>query len=265
MVSRARAEPRRGRSGRLLPLLLVVLAACGGSHPEAQAPSGSDSDSDGDSDGDTDGDADADTDGDADSDTDADSDLDTDSETDPGELLGTADLTYYWVAYQGDYSDPSDTVIGTCDAAPLATVPYDFAVAARLEGTARLLDARMINVDCPCGGGFDCFVELDTDEYPWGIGCADNPLVPFVSLATDTGVIPYGTVLYAPELDGLALPGDAGMHDGCLRADDVGGGISGWHVDWFVGLREHYLALDAVVPEQLTLYGDTPACAGLTD
>ena len=123
----------------------------------------------------------------------------------------------------------------------------------------------MINIDCPCDGGFDCFVELDLDLFPWGAGCADNPLAPFVSVATDTSVIPYSTVLYSPELDGLELPSSSGYHDGCLRADDVGGGISGWHVDWFVGLRDHYLALDPEVPELLTLYTDTPACSDLLD
>lgn len=251
---------------RCLPALALLIAACGGSSPESDDDAAADSDADTDSDGDTDSDSDT----DADGDTDTDADTDTDSETDTGPdtsgtELGTADLTYYWVAFEGDYDGPADTVIGTCDATPIATVAYDFAVAARLEGTGRLLDERMINIDCPCDGGFDCFVELDQDLYPWGMGSASNPLVPFVSVATDTSVISHGTVMYSPELAGLELPGDFGVHDGCVRADDVGGAIVGWHIDWFVGLRDHYLTLDPEVPEQVTLYGDVPACEAYED
>jgi 3D (Asp-Asp-Asp) domain-containing protein len=242
----------------LFPLILLLPVACGGAAPKT----GHDASSDGDTDVDADADIDADTDGDTDADSDTDSDTDTDTGPDTsGELLGTAELTYYWVAYEGDYDGPADTTIGTCSSEPIAVVPYDFAAAARLEGTGRLLDDRMINIDCSCDGGFDCFVELDQDLFPWGMGSADNPLVPFLSVATDTDVIPHGTVMYSPELAGLELPGDAGNHDGCLRADDVGGAIVDWHIDWFVGLRDNYYELDPVVPEEVTLYGDVPACA----
>jgi 3D (Asp-Asp-Asp) domain-containing protein len=78
----------------------------------------------------------------------------------------------------------------------------------------------------------------------------------------DEAVIDHGAVLYAPALDGVELP-EGGSHDGCLRADDVGGGIDGMHIDWFVGLEDNYLALDPVVPETLDLYADSPQCAGL--
>ena len=33
------------------------------------------------------------------------------------------------------------------------------------------------------------------------------------------------------------------VHDGCVLADDRGGGVRGKHIDFFVGLRGYYRAL----------------------
>lgn len=188
-------------------------------------------------------------------------------ERDPGTLVGDVRVTYYWVSYEGDFTcSEADTDLATCDGETIARVCREFAEAARMEGTARLLDGRMINIGgCGCSGGFSCFVVLDTALYPWGMGNRSNALEPFVSVATDVDVIPSGTVLYSPEIDGIRLPDDAGggTHDGCLRADDVGGGISGMHIDFFAALREWYLEIDPQVPETVTLYRDPPRCPGL--
>ncbi len=217
--------------------------------------------------GDTDGDSDNDSDGDADSDTDSDGDTDSDSDAGPdggddtGTPFGMVDITYYWVAFEGDYSGTADTVLETCAYEYLATVPYDFAVALRMEGTGKLNDGRLLNVDCDCDGGFSCFMELGAG-FPWGMGSASNPLEPYVSIAVDHAYISHGTVLYSPDLDGVDLP-DAGYHDGCLRADDVGGGITGMHVDWFVGLRDNYYDLDPLVPAQIALHEGAGICAYL--
>jgi 3D (Asp-Asp-Asp) domain-containing protein len=184
-------------------------------------------------------------------------------EIDPGTLLGQVRLTYYYVAFEGDYSCASpDTQIGTCSGEVIATVCADFADSARMEGTARLLDGTMINIGCSCGGGFDCFVVLDPAQFPWGMGNRGNALVPFVSAATDTSVIAGGTILYSPEIAGVPLPEAAGggIHDGCLRADDTGGAIVGMHIDFFVALREYYLELDPLIPENVTLYRDPVGC-----
>jgi len=237
----------------IVTALMFKAIGCGG---DGEGSDDADAGTDSDTDADTDSDADTDVDTDADADTDTDTDADAD--TDTGTFWGTVDLTYYWVAYEGDYAGAPDTALETCEDDPIATVAYDFAAALRLEGTGKLLDDTMLNVDCPCAGGFSCFVELGPG-FPWGMGSASNPLEPYVSIAVDTTAIAHGTVLYSPDLDGLALPG-GGEHDGCLRADDVGGGITGMHVDWFVGLRESYYALDADVPEQLDLNEGAGAC-----
>jgi hypothetical protein len=185
----------------------------------------------------------------------------TETETgDPGSSLGVFDITYYWVAYEGDFEPAPTSDISTCDGQTIATVPTEFADALALEGSGRLLDERMINIGgCGCGGGYDCFVELDAVQFPWGQGSQSNALVPFLSIATDTAVLAFGTSIYVPDLDGQPLPG-GGTHDGCLLAADVGGSIDGMHIDWFVGLRDNYLALDPDVPEQVELFEGGTAC-----
>jgi hypothetical protein len=185
----------------------------------------------------------------------------TETETgDPGSSLGVFDITYYWVAYEGDFDPAPTSDIGTCDGQTIATVPTAFADALALEGSGRLLDDRMINIGgCGCAGGYDCFAELDATQFPWGQGSESNALVPFVTIATDTAVLAFGTSVYVPDLDGQPLPG-GGTHDGCLRAGDVGGSIDGMHIDWFVGLRDNYLTLDPDVPEQVELFAGGTIC-----
>jgi 3D (Asp-Asp-Asp) domain-containing protein len=85
-------------------------------------------------------------------------------------------------------------------------------------------------------------------KHPWGYGAQGRALVPFRSIAVDTSVIAIGTPLYIAELDGVTMPGDAPwgqfVHDGCVVADDVGGGINGKHVDFFSALKQYYSTLD---------------------
>lgn len=158
-------------------------------------------------------------------------------------------LTYYWVASQGDYSGANDTVLCNTAGQQVAVVPSAFARALRLEGTGRLVDGGMLNVGgtCTCGAASTtCYVVLDQAIYPWGIGAGNRALVPYRSVAVDRTVIPLGTHLYAPQLAGRLMPGGYGfVHDGCLRADDVGGGIQGLQIDFFVGEKSSYLTLDA--------------------
>ena len=188
---------------------------------------------------------------------------DTGPETDtgePGNSLGVFELTYYWVTYEGDFDPTPTSDIGTCEGQPLATVPTEFADSLALEGSGKLLDGRLLNLgDCDCAGGYDCFVELDINRFPWGQGSQSNPLMPFLSIATDTSVLAFGTSVYAPDLDGQALPG-GGTHDGCLIGADIGNGIDGMHIDWFVGLEDNYETLDPDVPEEIELFEGGTIC-----
>ncbi|PRP96087.1 3D domain-containing protein [Enhygromyxa salina] len=179
---------------------------------------------------------------------------------DPGASIGVFDLTYYWVSHEADFDPPASTTIGTCAGQRIATVPAGFARALKLEGSGKLLDDRVVNIGgCGCGDGYDCFAVLDPARFVWGQGSRGNALVPYLSIATDTSVLPFGTSVYAPGLDGVALP-DGRTHDGCLRAADVGGGIEGTHVDWFVGLKGNYRQLDANVPERVELLEGGTRC-----
>lgn len=165
------------------------------------------------------------------------------------------------MAYEGDFAGTPDTSLGTCGGSPLATVVQEFADAVALEGTGKLLDDRVLNIGgCGCMGGYDCFLEIDAMAFPWGMGSMGNALVPFLSIATDTSVLPYGTWVYAPDFDGVPLPGSAGVHDGCLRADDVGGGINGLHIDFFAATEGNYQELVGQVPAQIPLYEGGTKC-----
>lgn len=164
------------------------------------------------------------------------------------------------------------------DCNPVATVRSSFAREVCLEGSGRTQDGTVINVngECDCGfacsgtGATVCFMTLDGTNNPWGVGFRDNPLVPLRSLAVDNRVIPFGTVLYAPVWDGVAITGKDGVdsitHDGCFRADDMGYGISGHHVDFFVGPKSMWLPLEGVVEsesQQFSLYRDGAKCSYL--
>ncbi len=167
---------------------------------------------------------------------------------DPGALLGDFQLTYYWVTTEDEFTGPKNTDLFDSSCNLLATVPAAFESSLALEGTGRLSDGRLLNVDgsCSCPTS-PCYIEADAN-HPWGYGVQGKALVPFRSFAVDKSEIPYGTPLYVPELDGLSMPGDAPwgafVHDGCVSADDTGGGIVGKHVDWFVALKVHYQSLD---------------------
>ena len=106
--------------------------------------------------------------------------------------------------------------------------------ALRLEGSGLMRDGRIINYTgkCPFGYG-TCFEQLDEHEHPFGRGAGVRPLVPFKSVAVDPRLVPIGEPIYIPEFDGLVLP-DGSIHDGCVRADDTGGGIKRRKMDFFV-------------------------------
>jgi 3D (Asp-Asp-Asp) domain-containing protein len=191
----------------------------------------------------------------------------TDAATDAGlgTLKGSMVLTYYWVTMQADYTGPNDTVICDAKALSLATVPLAFAQALALEGTGRLSDGRLLNVSgaCTCSSGMHtCYSVLDPLKYPFGEGVGSRALRPYRSIAVDRSFFAIGTKLYVPELLGEPMPQSYGfVHDGCLSADDVGGGITGAHIDWFVAEKANYRTLDAQLKlSQVAAYVNSPHC-----
>lgn len=159
-------------------------------------------------------------------------------------LIGRAKATYYCLRSASPDMGKPDTRLCEADGSLLAVVPRRFAEQARLQGSAKLADGRVINVatrNCACGFR-PCFSVVDPDHSIWGMGAYDNPLLPYRTVAVDRKMIALGTPLYVPELDGLPIPsryraenGGATHHDGCVEAGDVGSGIRGPHIDLFTG------------------------------
>ncbi|MFV8749397.1 3D domain-containing protein [Nannocystaceae bacterium ST9] len=217
------------------------------------------------------------TDGDASSTTDtSDANTSADTDTGPGDLIGEFVLTYYWFLLEADYEGPDTTELLDVDCNPIANVPEQFAAEVCVEGSGKLTSGEVLNYadecDCgyPCSSGPNvCFALLDPTTFPWGSGSTDNPLEPLRSWAVDESEIPHGTVVYAPGWDGVEIPAIDGIggftHDGCFRADDVGNGIDGMHIDLFAGTTSMWEALEQEFPSleiAFAVYQNSPACAG---
>ena len=128
---------------------------------------------------------------------------------------------------------------------PIADVSRDFLVQLELQGTGKLRDGRVLNIwgGCPCDKQ-PCF---KVTENQWGTAGSGKALQPFRTVAVDRRVIKLGSLLYVPLLEGRTMPGRAPwggfVHDGCVVADDTGGGINGNQLDLFVGRKGHFLGL----------------------
>jgi 3D (Asp-Asp-Asp) domain-containing protein len=197
------------------------------------------------------------------------SDTTPDTRPGPGTSIGTFWNTYYYLADEAGYSGADDTTLYDDSCNPIAEVPSEFADDACIEGSARLEDGTVINYHSPCSCGpcSFCWAEMDPDTHPWGMGSRGNALEPLVSWAVDTDVIERGTVVYVEAWDGVDIPqiGELGgfTHDGCFRADDVGGAINGNHFDFFAGTPQMWQALEGIYPTRtdFEVYVDSPRCS----
>jgi 3D (Asp-Asp-Asp) domain-containing protein len=144
-------------------------------------------------------------------------------------------LSFYWLAYESEYAnEPYDTAIYTKQGFYIGSFPSAFIFELKLEGSGVLRDGRILNYDGECNYGMGtCFKTLALDLHPLGAGVQGRPLVPFRSIAVDPRYIPIGAPVYVPELVGALMP-DGTRHDGCLRADDMGGAIKEHKLDFFV-------------------------------
>jgi 3D (Asp-Asp-Asp) domain-containing protein len=144
-------------------------------------------------------------------------------------------LSFYWIAYESEYANEAyDTPIYTRRGYYIGSFPQAFVFELKLEGSGILRDGRVLNYDGECNYGMGtCFKTLALEEHPLGAGVQGRPLEPFRSIAIDPRYIPIGATVYVPELVGVLLP-DGTRHDGCLRADDMGGAIKEHKIDFFV-------------------------------
>jgi 3D (Asp-Asp-Asp) domain-containing protein len=178
--------------------------------------------------------------------------------------LGLFDITFYYLVGEEDVkpkapaNDNADVELAaiapqpqvtlhdwkTCDA--IAEVTPEFASAARLQGTGKLRDGRLVNTvnrtSCKCEG--PC---VQVIKNTWGTAGTGKALQPFRTVAVDPKVVKLGSLLYIPLLEGRTMPGRAPwggyIHDGCVTADDTGGGIDGHQLDLFVGKKAWFYSM----------------------
>ncbi|KAK9702922.1 hypothetical protein K7432_011003 [Basidiobolus ranarum] len=113
-------------------------------------------------------------------------------------------MTYYSLTNEKDHSGSKVVNIKIRSRKYIAKVSRSFAEAAPMEGTARLNNKKVINLQCSCGNGFNSFLGLDTKRYPFGLGSKSNALKPFVGISVND--IPLGSTFVVKQLQGLKLP-----------------------------------------------------------
>ncbi|HLL21966.1 MAG TPA: 3D domain-containing protein [Kofleriaceae bacterium] len=137
------------------------------------------------------------------------------------------------------------TIYAKNDCAPIAEVTREFAHQLKIQGTGKLKDGRTVNVwgNCSCDTS-PCF---KVTEQQWGTSGNGRPLQPFRTVAVDPKVVKLGSLLYIPLLEGRTMPGHSPwggfVHDGCVVADDTGGGIKNQQIDFFVGRKGWFLGM----------------------
>jgi len=159
----------------------------------------------------------------------------------------TFNLTYYWVSQRPKY-DLNQVTLRDCDGNFLTYASYDWRDKVRIEMTGRFTKSDGTNVVFNDAGG--CWKKMSS-YYDWGMGVpspvtgTSYKLRPFRSIAVDRSVLSIGKWYYVKELDGVQMPYPRStmIHDGCVRAVDIGYGIFGKHIDFFAGLESAYSKL----------------------
>jgi 3D (Asp-Asp-Asp) domain-containing protein len=189
-----------------------------------------------------------------------------------GRVLGQFRNTYYDFPREADHQaserDLVDVMSASCQS--IAKVPRGFHDAVCVQGSGSLKKGGTISFakrDCECAqicprtNQKICFDALDPVAFPWGRGAAGKAIHPLRTIAADTSVLPLGTVVYLPELDGAGEPAS----DGCFVVEDRGVRVQGQHVDIFTGHPGQTAVLNHQVPSNqgVTVVVDAPKCARL--
>jgi 3D (Asp-Asp-Asp) domain-containing protein len=136
----------------------------------------------------------------------------------------------YYLSLESDYpvNDKEGLFLG-----PKGNVLYrgsgEFKKKASIEGSARLMDGRVLNFHSRVDGEIRwAFVDA---PYGLGVKC---PLIPMRSVAVDPKQIPLNSIVHIKETEGMILQ-DGSIHDGIWLAVDVGSSIKGNRIDLFAG------------------------------
>lgn len=190
-----------------------------------------------------------------------------------GRAIGTFRNTYYHFPRESEHGgDPVALMGPTCE--PIARVPRGFYEAVCVQGSGSLARGGTVSFakrDCACAEPCPrtnqriCFDALDPKAFPYGRGAAGTAIVPLRTVAADTSVLPMGTVIYVPELDGAPRDEAGDPHDGCFVVEDRGLRVKGAHVDVFTGSAAQTARLERVAPsnEGVTVVVAAPKCAAL--
>lgn len=150
----------------------------------------------------------------------------------------TLRATLYYTALENDYPAGNDVVLKTKAGALIARISKEFNAKAGIEGSAKLSDGRVINVD----GRIDGERRWKVVANDYGLDALGCPLVPFRSAAVDMSVVPKRARLFLAETVGMQLP-SGGRHDGIWYAVDTGKSIEGDRIDLFVGAGKASMAI----------------------
>lgn len=188
-----------------------------------------------------------------------------------GRSLGTFRNTYYDFPSEADFQgDKLPLKSPRCET--IRDVPRAFFETLCVQGSGTLATGGTVSFskrDCECAekcprtGERICFDLLDARTFPWGRGATGKAITPLLSVAVDSDVVPLGTPLYIPELDGLPRePAGQARHDGCFLAQDRGIRVKGKHVDVFTGHTSITTLWNNLVPSNqgVTVILDSPRC-----
>jgi 3D (Asp-Asp-Asp) domain-containing protein len=149
------------------------------------------------------------------------------------QCLGKFLITYYWIADESEQrfiGKPKDFTIMDLKGNPLAYVCGEYLRHLNMQGTGRLADGRVVNY----ADRVDGQIRFTLTKLRYGVGAMGVPLVPFRSIAVDRNLVKLGSTVRIPAAEGIPLP-NGKIHDGIFYAVDVGSGVKGHHVDFFLG------------------------------
>jgi 3D (Asp-Asp-Asp) domain-containing protein len=189
-----------------------------------------------------------------------------------GSVLGEFRNTYYDFPSEADFSG-EQTPVFDAQCRAIASVPTAFHDTLCVQGSGLLDSGSPISFarrDCSCARVCPktqqriCFEALDRTMFPWGRGSTGKAIMPLLTVAVDSELIPLETPLYIPEYEGLPRDLNARtVHDGCFVAQDRGLLVKGKHVDIFTGEPALTRLWNRLMPSNrgVTVVLDSPKCA----